>query len=124
MSEEKQSQDTNTKQEQSTKSVARFLLGILIAGSANLVFKIAWNLGLASLFPNKVPQISFMHAFTWLAMLYIVARVISAGLMAEIERTISILVEDIGDAVKGLEKLVRTASVKKNEEPQDSSDLN
>lgn len=120
MTEEKQ--DPN--QEQNTKNVAKFLFGIIIGGSASLVFKMAWNLGLASLFPDKIPQIGFMHALTWLTMLYIMARVVSAGYMAEVERTINILVEEVTDAVKNFEKLARVVSVKKNEESYDSSDLN
>jgi hypothetical protein len=83
----------------------------------------AWNLGLASLFPNKIPQIGFMHAFTWLTMLYIVARVVSAGYMAEVERTISILVEDLQETAKKLDKFVSFFSKKQNEKVE-RSDLN
>lgn len=110
-------------QEQNTKNTARFLFNILVFGSASLVFKMAWNLGLASLFPNKIPQIGFMHAFTWLTMLYIVARVVSAGYMAEVERTISILVEDLQEAAKKLDKFVSFFSKKQNEKVE-RSDLN
>lgn len=110
-------------QEQNTKNTARFLFNILVFGSASLVLKMAWNLGLASLFPNKIPQIGFMHALAWLTMLYIVARVVSAGYMAEVERTISILVEDLQDAAKKLDILSSFFS-KKEANEVDSSNLN
>jgi hypothetical protein len=103
-------------QEQNTKNTARFLFNILVFGSASLVFKMAWNLGLASLFPNKIPQIGFMHAFTWLTMLYIVARVVSAGYMAEVERTINILVEELQEAAKRYDKFASLFSKKQDKE--------
>lgn len=109
-------------QEQNTKSTARFLFSIMVFGSASLVFKLAWNLGLASL-SNRIPSIGFIHAFTWLAMLYIVSRVVSAGYMAEVERTINILVEDLQEAVSKLDQFASLFSKKENQKV-DSSDLN
>ena len=103
-------------QEQNTKNTARFLFNMLVFGSASLVFKMAWNLGLASLFPNKIPQVGFMHALAWLTMLYIVARVVSAGYMAEVERTISILGEDLQEAAKKFDKFASLFSKKQDKE--------
>ena len=118
MTEKKQSLDPD--QEQSTKKVARFLFDLLVTGSASLVLKMAWNLGLASLVPSKIPEIGFMNALAWLTMLYIFARVVSAGYMAEVERTVGNLVDELGDALKKLFPV----PVKKNEEDYDSSDMN
>jgi hypothetical protein len=116
---ENEDEEEKETQEQST---TRFLFGIMVFGSASFVFKLAWNLGLASL-SSHIPSIGFIHAFTWLAMLYIVSRVISAGYMAEVERTINILAEDLQEAVSKLDQFTSFFSKKENQNV-DSSDLN
>lgn len=122
MENENENEDEEEKEEQSTKSTARFLFGIMVFGSASFVFKLAWNLGLASL-SSRIPSIGFIHAYAWLAMLYIVSRVISAGYMAEVERTINILAEDLQEAVSKLDQFTSFFSKKENQNV-DSSDLN
>lgn len=116
-------EEKKLKEEQSTKATSRFLLGILVFGSAVLVFKLAWNLGLASLFSNKIPHIGFIHSFTWLTMLYIVSRVVSAGFMSEVERTVDMLFEGFSNAVKDLQSFVKSAKAQ-NEQTENYSDLN
>lgn len=110
-------------QEQSTKNTARFLFGIMVFGSASFVFKLAWNLGLASL-SSRIPNIGFIHAFTWLAMLYIVSRVVSAGYMAEVERTINIFVEDLKEAASKLDQFANFFAKKDDQEEEDYKDIN
>lgn len=117
-------QKENNPQE-SAKSVASFLYSIIVFSGAGLVTKLAWNLGLASLFPGKVPIINYGHAITWLTMLYIAARVISAGLMAEVERTITNLVDQLERFVDLAQDLIDVANSRNaNKDINNDSDLN
>jgi hypothetical protein len=119
--------ETNTKennQQQSTKNVASFLYGVIVFATAGLVTKMAWNLGLASLFPGKVPVINYGHAITWLTMLYIAARVISAGFMAEVENTVASFVDQLERFVEITQDLIDVANSRTTKNDIDDSDLN
>lgn len=118
-----QEKSDEQKQKENTKDVSRFLLNLIIFASGSLVMKLAWNLGLASLFPNSIPRVSYIHAFTWLTMLYIVSRVVTAGVMGEVGRAIGNLFEDLQDAVATLQSFVQTVTPGKGTK-NDSADLN
>ena len=107
--------------DQSAKDVARFLWNAILFGAGSYVMKLAWNLGLASLFPNKIPQIGFIHAWAWLIMLYIVSAVIAAGWMGVIERTVRGLMDDLQEAIDSVQDFIQTTKTKNQ---QDNSDVN
>ena len=114
-------QEKTEEQPQNTKDLARFLLSIITFASGSLVLKMAWNLGLSSLFPNTIPQIRYIHAVTWLTMLYIVSRTIATAWIGEAERSINYFLEDLKDAAMAIKTFVND---QQKPHKQDSSDLN
>ena len=83
------------KRKEAAKDTAKFLYNLVLFSSAALLTKLSWNLGLASVFP-RLPTINYMNSVAWLLLLYIAARVVSAGYMAEVERTLVAIVESAG----------------------------
>lgn len=79
--------DEKIKQAQATQSISRFFSNIIMFASAALIIKVAWNIGVASMFP-LVPKFTYTSAVSILALIYIVSRTIAAGLMSETKRTV------------------------------------
>jgi len=86
--------DEKIKQAQATQIVSRFISSILMFASAGLIMKIAWNIGVASIFP-LIPKLNYVNAVSILALIYIVSRTVSAGLMAETKRTATQALESL-----------------------------
>jgi hypothetical protein len=113
---EQKTEEQKRKETESAKETARFLFNTVSFASAALVTKFAWNLGLASVFP-RLPTINYMNAVSWLLLLYIAARVMSAGYMAEVERTLTMIAElaaaglaNIAELLPNLIKIRKVAS--------------
>ena len=79
--------DEKIKQAQATQSVSRFIINVLLFASAGLIIKLAWNIGIASIFP-LLPKFGYLNAVSILLFIYVISRIISAGLMAETKRTV------------------------------------
>jgi len=109
----------------STKNISGFLYELLVFATASLVLKLAWNLGMSSLFPDKFPNIKYIHAVAWLSMLYILVRVAAAGFMAEIERMFSNLVEQLERIVELTQDIIDIPKSRDDDNDDiDDSDLN
>lgn len=78
--------DEKIKQTQAAQSVSRFFSNLIMFASAGLIVKVAWNIGVASIFP-LMPKLNYVSAVSILALIYIISRTVSAGLMAETKRT-------------------------------------
>ena len=110
---EEKTQEQKRKEADSAKEAARFLFNTVLFASAGLVTKFAWNLGIASVFP-RLPTINYMNAISWLLLLYVAARVIAAGYMSEVERTLVLIAEAASVALADLaEKLPNLIKIRK-----------
>ena len=110
---EEKTQEQKRKEAESAKEAARFLFNTVLFASAGLVTKFAWNLGIASVFP-RLPTINYMNAISWLLLLYVAARVIAAGYMSEVERTLVLIAEAASVALADLaEKLPNLIKIRK-----------
>jgi hypothetical protein len=98
-----------------TSDVSRFLFNLIVFATGSLVMKLAWNMGLASLFPQKLPHINYMHAVTWLTMLYIVSRVVASAWMGEVERTVTDLLEEFVDTLEEIRDVAESVLNKKKQ---------
>ncbi len=114
----------NSEEQQAAKSFVSFFYNLIAFAGAGLIVKLAWNLGIASLFPGKIPVINYIHAMTWLTMLYIAARTIAAGFMSEVEKTVSNLVDQFEGFIKTAQEYFDVASSKTAGDNNDHSNLN
>lgn len=114
-------EDKTQNETKSAKDVARFLWNAILFGAGSYVINLAWNLGLASLFPTKIPRIGFIHAYAWLIMLYIISTVIATARMGVIERAIRGLFDDLQEGLEYKQDLIQTT---KSNNQQDKSDIN
>ena len=114
--EQKQAED------KATKETAKFLMNLVLFGGSSLVTKMAWNIGLSGLFP-RLPSITYGQAVSWLLLLYIASRVVSAGWMAEIERTAASAFETIEETVNKIASAVN-GSIKPSTVNRTDNDVN
>ena len=79
------SKEQKLREEKAAKETGKFLMNLVLFAGSSLVTKMAWNIGLANVFP-RLPSINYGQAVSWLLLLYIASRIVAAGWMSEIEK--------------------------------------
>lgn len=110
------------KEDKAAKETAKFLMNLVLFGGSSLVTKMAWNIGLAGIFP-RLPSITYGQAVSWLLLLYIASRMVAAGWMAEIERTTASALETIEETVNKVVSAVN-GSIKPSTVNRTDNDIN
>ena len=101
-----ESNQSKEQQQQDAKKTERFLWDLILFLVGSYVLKTSWNQGFVGMF-QTLPRMHFGNSVGILSVLYIIARTISAGLMGEVRRSVSIAVEALEGITSKLSTLFK-----------------
>jgi formate/nitrite transporter FocA (FNT family) len=116
-----ESNNSKEQQQQDQKKTERFLWELLMFVVGSYVLKTSWNQGFVGMF-QSLPRMYFGNSVGIISFLYIVSRTVSAGLMGEVRKSVSIAVEALETITNKFSTLFKVNFKPREKEYESTSD--